>query len=168
MLEKARENALKGGYTNVEFRKGDAEKMPVEDASADWIISNCVINLSPDKPAVFAESYRVLKSGGQLAISDIMVEDLPDSLRKSAALYTSCVAGAIPEATYLQGLRDAGFVDVAVTERIVYDAEQLLGLVEKNFSREEMDALSSLPLPELIQRHVAGKIWSARITARKP
>lgn len=168
MLEKARANARKGNYTNVEFRQGEAESMPVESGSSDWIISNCVINLSPNKPAVFAEAFRVLRSGGQLSVSDIMVEELPETLRRSAALYSSCVSGAIPEGEYLEGLRRAGFVDVHVTERIVYDRDQILMMVEENFTPDEIEGLAKTPLPELIDRHVAGKIWSARVVARKP
>lgn len=162
MIEKARKNALKAGAENVEFRLGEAEHMPLADHEADWIISNCVINLSPNKPAVFREAFRVLRSGGHLSVSDIMVEKLPPTLRESTALYTSCVAGAISEREYLEGLRRAGFEDVQVTERIVYDRDQILGLLKEiEFSLDES-------LVSLVDRSVAGNIWSARVTARKP
>jgi N-acetylglutamate synthase-like GNAT family acetyltransferase/2-polyprenyl-3-methyl-5-hydroxy-6-metoxy-1,4-benzoquinol methylase len=159
MIERARANAEMGGYHNVEFRLGEAESMPIEDATADWIVSNCVINLSPNKPRVFAEAFRVLKPGGSLSISDIMVEDLPSRLRRSASLYTSCVAGAIPESVYLEGLRHAGFEDVRVTERIVYDREQILGFLGGSRVSGDMRPLLD---------KVAGKIWSAKVVARKP
>jgi arsenite methyltransferase len=162
MIEKAQKNAAKAGARNVEFRIGNAEKMPLADQEADWIISNCVINLSPNKPAVFREAFRTLRSGGRVSISDIMVEELPASLRESSALYCACVAGAIPEKEYLDGLRQAGFEDVKVTDRIAYDSDQIREILkEVEFAIDE-------PLAELIERSVAGKIWSSKITARKP
>jgi arsenite methyltransferase len=162
MIEKAQKNAEKAGARNVEFRLGNAEEMPLANQEADWIISNCVINLSPNKPAVFREAFRALRKGGQLSISDIMVEELPVSLRESSALYCACVAGAIPEKEYLEGLRQAGFEDVKVTDRLVYDRDQILEILkEVEFAIDE-------PLAALIERSVAGKIWSSKITARKP
>ncbi|MDD5289463.1 MAG: arsenite methyltransferase [Dehalococcoidales bacterium] len=113
MLETARENAKKGGYKNVEFRLGDIESLPVDDNSVDVIISNCVINLSPDKPAVFKEAYRVLKSGGRLMVSDIvLLKELPASLKESAEAYIGCVAGASKKDEYLKMVKDAGFKSV--------------------------------------------------------
>jgi arsenite methyltransferase len=162
MIEKARKNAEKAGAQNVEFRMGEAEHMPLADQEADWIISNCVINLSPNKPAVFREAFRTLRSGGRLSISDIMVEELPPSLRESSALYCACVAGAISEKEYLYGLRQAGFEDVEVTDRITYDRDQILEILkEVEFAIDE-------PLAALVDRYVTGKIWSAKINARKP
>ncbi|HSE43474.1 MAG TPA: arsenite methyltransferase [Acidobacteriota bacterium] len=167
MIEKARVNARKAGSENVEFRLGEAEHMPVGDNQADWIISNCVINLSPDKPAVFREAFRVLKSGGQLSVSDIMVESLPESLRENASLYTSCVAGAISEQEYLNGLRDAGFVDVKVTDRIFYDHDQVMGLINENELRDQLETLTGDSLDTLVDKYVVNKVWSARVVARK-
>ena len=96
MLEKARENAHKGGYTNVEFRLGEIEHLPVADSHVDVIISNCVINLSPDKPAVFNEAFRVLKPGGRLMVSDIvLLNELPAFIKSSVAAYVGCVSGAM-------------------------------------------------------------------------
>ena len=166
MIQKARENARRAGAANVEFRLGDAESMPVEDGVADWIISNCVINLSPDKPRVFREAYRVLRPGGRLSISDIMVEELPEALRQSAALYSSCVAGAIPEAQYLDGIRQAGFSDVKVTERVMYDRDQMLALLEDTDLTKRIGGLAESP-EALVDRYLVGKIWSAKVTARK-
>jgi arsenite methyltransferase len=93
MIERARQNASEAGVTNVEFRFGDAEKMPVDDASVDWVISNCVINLSPDKPAVFSEIGRILRPGGRISISDIVAQDLPEAVRQSRDAWTGCLAG---------------------------------------------------------------------------
>ncbi len=166
MIEKAKENARRAGVSQVEFRLGEAESMPVEDGTADWVISNCVINLSPDKPRVFREAFRVLKPGGRLSITDIMVEDLPWFLRRSPALYTACVAGAISETQYLNGLRAAGFSDVQVTERIIYDHDQVMSLIPDVLGR--WTRFIRRPLRWLIARSVVGKVWSAKVMARKP
>jgi SAM-dependent methyltransferase len=118
MLQKARDNAVKLGITNVEFRQGDIEALPVEDNSVDVIISNCVINLAPDKAKVFKEAFRVLCPGGRLLVSDmVLIGVLPEEIRESVHSYTGCIAGAIPESEYLQLLREAGFVEVEVLER---------------------------------------------------
>lgn len=115
MLEKAKENAKKGGYINVEFRKGDIEDLPVEDSSIDAIISNCVINLAPDKEKVFKEVYRVLKTGGRLMISDVvLIKPLPEELKNDKELLVGCVSGAILKQDYLDLLEKAGFSDIAI------------------------------------------------------
>jgi SAM-dependent methyltransferase len=115
MVKKAWENAKKGGYRNVEFRLGDIEYLPVIDNSVDVILSNCVINLSPNKPKVFAEAFRVLKPGGKLTLSDVvLLRPLPPVLAGSAAAYLGCVAGASLKNDYLHMLTEAGFADVQV------------------------------------------------------
>ncbi|MBU2592533.1 arsenite methyltransferase [Patescibacteria group bacterium] len=115
MLEKAKENAQKGGYANVEFRKGDIEDLPLENSSIDAIISNCVINLAPDKGKVFREAYRVLKSGGRLMASDVvLVKPLPEELKKDEELLVGCVSGAILKQNYLELLEEAGFTDITI------------------------------------------------------
>ena len=116
MIVKARANAAKGGYGNVEFRQGLIEQLPVDDGSVDVIISNCVINLSPEKPRVFAEALRALKAGGRLAISDVVAgAELPPEVRADLALYTGCMAGASTIGELERMLRDAGFTDIAIT-----------------------------------------------------
>jgi SAM-dependent methyltransferase len=118
MLERARANATKLGYANVEFRFGEIEALPVENASIDVVISNCVLNLVPDKAKAFAETFRVLAPGGHFCVSDIVASGpLPDGIRKAAGLYVGCVAGAIPESDYLATIRSAGFTDVRIAER---------------------------------------------------
>ncbi|MFP5505062.1 MAG: arsenite methyltransferase [Gammaproteobacteria bacterium] len=115
MLAKARGNASKVGYTNVEFRLGEIEHLPLADASVDVIISNCVINLSPDKPQVFREAFRVLRSGGRLAISDVVATaELPDEVRADLALYTGCMAGASQIEELEAMLREAGFTGIRI------------------------------------------------------
>jgi SAM-dependent methyltransferase len=113
MVKKARENCEKLGYNNVEFREGDIDEMPVNEDVADVIVSNCVLNLVPDKPKVMAEIFRVLKPGGHFSISDIvLVGELPDALREDAEMYAGCVAGAIQKSVYLQAIREAGFENI--------------------------------------------------------
>lgn len=167
MIEKARVNAERAGATNVEFRLGQAEELPVENNTVDWIISNCVINLSPDKPRVFRELYRAMRPGGRLSISDIMVEKLPWFLRRSSALYTACVAGAIPEAEYLAGLRNAGFSDVKVTERFVYDHDQVVDLLNETRIFGPFTGLLKPWVKNILDKYIVGKVWSAKITGIK-
>ena len=125
MLNKARRNAKAGGYPNVSFRLGEIEHLPVADASVDVVVSNCVINLSPDKPKVFAETLRVLRPGGRLMISDIvLLKPLPEALRDSVAAYVGCVAGAVLRDDYLAMLGAAGFQEVAVRNEAAW-AENL-------------------------------------------
>lgn len=127
MLERARANAEKGGYGNVEFRQGHIEALPVEDNSVDVIISNCVINLSPDKPQVFREAYRVLKPGGRIFVSDIvLLRPLPGFLRNSMALYAACIAGALSKEDYLAAARSAGFSTVDVLGEAPYSVDNLV------------------------------------------
>jgi len=115
MVKKAWENAKNGGYSNVEFRLGDIEHLPVIDNSVDVILSNCVINLAPNKPKVFSEAFRVLKPGGKLTLSDVvLLRPLPPALASSAAAYLGCVAGASLKSDYLHMLAEAGFADVEV------------------------------------------------------
>jgi len=115
MLEKARDNAKKGGITNVEFRKGDIEDLPIEDNSIDVIISNCVINLAPDKEKVFREAYRVLKTGGRLMVSDVvLVKPLPEELLNNKDLLIGCVSGAILKEDYISLLEQAGFTEITI------------------------------------------------------
>ncbi|NIM00339.1 MAG: methyltransferase domain-containing protein, partial [Acidobacteria bacterium] len=129
MIERARANVAAAGVANVEVRKGLIEDLPVDDQSVDWVISNCVINLSPEKPRVFAEIARVLKPGGRMSISDIVVEDLPEDLRELQSRHASCFAGTIDESSYLEGLRAAGLTDVEVVERLVYERSQVADLL---------------------------------------
>lgn len=117
MIERATVNAKRGGYSNVEFRQGEIESLPVDDNSIDVIISNCVINLAPDKSRVFAEAFRVLKPGGRLMVSDtVMTRPIPEPIRKSVAAYIGCVSGALMKEEYLSMLRAAGFFKAEIVK----------------------------------------------------
>ena len=168
MIEKARANARKAGADNVEFRLGDAETMPVDDESADWIVSNCVINLAPDKKKVFREAYRVLAPGGRLSVSDI-VASIPSPFRTSA-LYASCLSAALPEEDYLDAIRKAGFTEVKVVARHVYDTEQLSALFGEHgwvgaFLRRAASPKSRILRP--LANRVLGRVASIQVSAVK-
>jgi len=128
MLALARKNARKfagrTGLRNTEFRKGTIEELPVKSGEADLIISNCVINLSPDKPAVFREAFRALKPGGRIVVSDIVLNrELPPALKKHAGLYAACIGGALPRRDYLGALKDAGFRKIELLSDRAYRSE---------------------------------------------
>ncbi len=172
MLDRARRNIAESGLTNVEVRKGIIEDLPVESGTVDWVISNCVINLSPEKDRVFAEIARVLKPGGRLLVSDIVVEDLPQLIRNNEALYHGCIGGAINEADYLAGLRNAGLTDTEVRKRFVYDAGQLEYLVGEGLHGSDGGTCCGIGANGTADAHcvaesIAGRIWSAQIYARK-
>jgi arsenite methyltransferase len=121
MLAQARANAIKGGYKNVEFRQGEIEKLPVEDNTIDVIISNCVINLVPNKERAFKEAFRVLKPGGRLMVSDIvLLKKLPASIRESVEAYIGCVSGALMKDKYLDAIKSAGFKDVSIVDESIF------------------------------------------------
>ncbi|MGD1118400.1 MAG: arsenite methyltransferase [Dehalococcoidales bacterium] len=163
MLEKARENARKDNFTNVEFRLGEIEALPVADNTVDVIISNCVINLSTDKPRVFREAYRALKPGGRLMVSDIVLtKELPEDIRNSVEAYVSCVGGAITEAEYLGAIEAAGFTDVRVKDTAAFGTEAL----ETNPTAVSLAESSGLPMDRI--KELAGGILSIKVSAVKP
>lgn len=162
MLDKARANAKKGKYTNVEFRLGEIENLPVADKSVDVIISNCVINLSPDKKRVFEEAYRVLAPNGRLMVSDIvLLKSLPEAIQKSAEAYTSCVAGAEIKDKYLGLMRDAGFKDVKVLSEKNYPLEFIISEPEVN------KVVSGLDMTDEQLNETANSIVSISVSAQK-
>ena len=131
MLERARANAKKGSFDNVEFRSGEIENLPVENDLIDVIISNCVINLSPDKEAVFKEAFRVLKSGGRLMVSDlVLAKDLPKTIKESVEAYVGCLAGAIKKEEYLKLIAMAGFKDIKVVSESSYPVDAMFDNLE--------------------------------------
>ncbi len=158
MLSLARENQRKAGVTNVEFLKGEIEKIPLPNNSVDVIISNCVINLSADKDRVLAEAFRVLKPGGRFAVSDIVVRgEIPTEIRRRVELWAGCIAGALEDREYEAKLERAGFVKVELELTRVYEAAQA------------KDLLAGIGLDaDRIASQVDGKFASAFIRARKP
>jgi SAM-dependent methyltransferase len=158
MLELARRNQREAGVTNVEFLKGTIEAIPLPDASVDVIISNCVINLSSDKDAVLREAFRVLRPGGRLAISDVVVRgDMPSDIRRSLELWVGCIAGALEETEYASRLKAAGFEEVEVEPWRVYQLDDARAFLAD--SGVDVDRVA----PE-----VEGRIVSAFVRARKP
>lgn len=164
MIEAARANARRAGAQNVEFRVGDAEAMPVEDGSCDWIISNCVINLAPDKPRVFAEAFRALKPGGRLMISDIVAHNLPAEVRRSLAAWTSCIGGAPERDEYLQYIRAAGFEKVEIVGELTYDADLIQAMGGACCTEASQGAATAL---RELAPEIAGRVSSVRISAVK-
>jgi len=149
MLEKARENAKKDNCTNIEFRLGEIENLPVADGSVDIIISNCVINLSPDKSSVFSEAFRVLKPGGRIMVSDIVLtKELPDNIRDNVSAYISCISGAIIREDYLSAIEKAGFTDVKVLDEVSFPINYIVSddkaVIIKNDPGLDKDKISDL------------------------
>ena len=158
MLALARENQRKAGVANVEFLKGEIESIPLPDQSVDVIISNCVINLSADKDRVLAEAFRVLKPGGRLAVSDVVVKgDVPAEIRRSVELWIGCIAGALEYEDYRGKLAKAGFEAISLEPTRIYRAED----AREFLAREGIDAAA-------MAAAVDGKFMSAFIRARKP
>lgn len=164
MLDLARINSKKGQYTNVDFVKGDIEQLPLESNIANHVISNCVINLSLNKAEVYKEAYRVLKVGGKLAISDIVLEkELPDFIKNSLEGHIACVSGAEDISQYLQYVKDAGFKDIKIESKSVFPLELMLAdpqvmkiAKEMNFSLDSQEA-----------KDIASSITSISFSAKK-
>lgn len=163
MVDKARANARKGGYENIDFRQGDLENMPVADNYVDVVISNCVINLVPNKRMVFREAFRVLKPGGRLAISDVVLtRELPDFVKNSTRAYIGCLAGAITKQEYLQIIEDVGFSDICVAAESSFPVQSLLC---------ESSGSAAVEMPRISiaqQKEVADSVLSIKVSARKP
>jgi arsenite methyltransferase len=157
MIAKARSNADRLGFNNVEFRFGDIENMPLVENVADVVVSNCVLNLVPDKAKAFAETFRILKPGGHFSVSDIVLEgDLPESLRKSAEMYAGCVSGAIQKSDYLEIIGTAGFANIQVQKDRKITIPQ--------------DILAAYLRPEDIEKYTHSRlgIFSITVYAEKP
>jgi len=158
MLERARSSAQRMNITNVEFRQGLIEDLPVESNTVDVIISNCVINLSPDKSKVFAETFRVLKPGGKLAVSDIVTDGpLPEVVKQSLSAWAGCVAGAVEASEYTGMMEAVGFTNVSVTP-VFFDKETV------DSALDDM----KLDVKEYPREDVYKAVYSAKITAYKP
>ncbi len=164
MVERARANSRKGGYTNIDFRQGDLENMPVADNYVDVVISNCVINLVPNKNRAFKEAFRVLKPGGRLAVSDIvLLKELPDIVLKSDEAYIGCLAGAIMKDEYIDIIGSTGFKDIRVVEESSFPIESLICCDSSG------SAIINVPKISTEQKKdVADSVMSIKVTAVKP
>jgi arsenite methyltransferase len=162
MLDKARSNAAKGKYANVEFRLGEIENLPVADNSVDVIISNCVINLAPNKKRVFEEAFRVLAPNGRIMVSDIvLLKPLPEAVQESVEAYAGCIAGAEMKDKYLDLIRQAGFKDVQVIEEKTYPLEFIVS--EDAFK----GAIDRLDMPKEELKATANSVVSIKVSAVK-
>jgi arsenite methyltransferase len=163
MVERARENAAKGDFGNVDFRLGEIENLPVADGTVDVVVSNCVINLSPDKKRVFEEAYRVLKKGGRLMVSDIvLLKELPAEIKRSVRAYVGCLSGAVLKNQYLRLISDAGFSDVHVVSENTFPIEMMM----KDPTAVAIVKKSDLPKDKL--KNLTRKVLSVRVSATKP
>ncbi len=163
MLEKARENAEKGNYRNIEFRLGEIESLPVADNSVDVVISNCVINLAPDKRRVFTEVFRVLKPGGRLMISDmVLLKELPDFIKKSIEAYIGCLSGAIMRDEYIGTIKAAGFQEVSIIDETSFPIE---GIANDPTAKT---IIENLEIPPEKIKEVANSVISIKVSGVKP
>ena len=163
MIEKAKGNAEEGNYGNVEFRLGEIEKIPADDNSVDVIISNCVINLSPDKKRVFKESLRVLRPSGRLMVSDIvLLQELPDFIMNSIAAYVGCISGAMLKDEYIEAIREAGFHEVRIVDEIPFPIECMVNDPTAKAIIDEM----KLPAEKI--KDTANSVVSIKVHGIKP
>ena len=160
MIERARSSAARLNVQNVEFRQGYLEDLPVEPNTVDVIISNCVINLSPDKAKVFTEAFRVLKPGGRLAVSDIVTDGpLPDAIKKSLSAWAGCVAGAVEAEEYIGMMKSVGFTDISIVP-VYFDKQTVDSAID--------DMKDMIELKTIARDDVYKAVYSAKITAHKP
>ena len=163
MLDKAKGNAEKGEFANVEFRLGEIENLPVADNQVDIVISNCVINLSPTKERVFQEAFRALKPGGRLMVSDIvLLQQLPEEIRNSVAAYTACVAGAETKENYLGAIRKAGFQEIRILDETVFPTQVLAN------DPTAREIVKNLNLSPQKAKELAQSVVSVKVSALKP
>lgn len=167
MIDICQRNLERAKIDNAEVRLGEMEKMPVADNEVDWIISNCVINLSPDKQTVFAEAFRVLKPGGRVMVSDIVTHDLPEEYRDDMNAWVGCIAGAVDEADYIALAERAGFVDVKVVDRMVYN-ETTIGTLANDACGCGPDDACATTMDESALTKYANRVSSIKLSARKP
>ncbi|OGO26066.1 MAG: arsenite S-adenosylmethyltransferase, partial [Chloroflexi bacterium RBG_16_51_16] len=160
MIDKARASAKRLNFSNVEFRQGYLEALPIDDSTVDVILSNCVINLSPEKTKVFNEAYRVLRPGGRLAASDILTNGpLPDAIKRSLSAWAGCVSGAVEADEYIAMMKLAGFKEIEV-KPVYFDKETV------DSALADLDP--QLDLPQIRREDLYQAVFSAKISARKP
>jgi SAM-dependent methyltransferase len=164
MIEKARQNARKGGFVNVEFRLGEIENLPVADNSVDVVISNCVINLASNKDRVFAEAFRAIRPGGRVMVSDLILDkELPDYIKSSVAAYVGCLSGAMLKDDYLGAIKRAGFIDVHIIDEKSFPIDDMLNDETAQALLKEM----KIPI-ERLDSDVQKSVLSVKVSARKP
>lgn len=174
MIERARANVARAGYDNVILLQGEIEKLPLPDSSADWVISNCVINLSPDKPKVFREITRVMRPGGRILVSDIIARDLPQWVLANSDLYAACISGALTEAEYLGAAKAAGLEQVNIVDRLIYDGAMIATLIADQLPVAIADLTQRLgftnddALMDFVIEQLDGKIESVKLSGVAP
>ena len=164
MIDVCKRNLAAAGIKNFEIRMGEMESMPVEDNEVDWIISNCVINLSPEKEKVFAEAYRVLKPGGQMLVADLVTNGLSREIRDNLMAWVGCISGAVEEEEYLGLARTAGFVDIKIVDKMTYTRETLDTLANDACGC----GASERTVDEAVVDAYAGRVASIKLYAKKP
>ena len=163
MIEKARENAQKGNYQNVEFRLGEIENIPAADNSVKVVISNCVINLSPDKSRVFQETFRVLKLGGRLMVSDIvLLKELPEFIRDSITAYVGCISGAMVKDDYIEAIKKAGFREVRIMDETFFPIEYIAN------DPTAKAIINKMNIPSEEIKDIANSVLSIKVQGIKP
>jgi len=163
MIEKARENAQKGNCQNVEFRLGEIENIPAADNSVDVVISNCVINLSPDKSRVFQEAFRVLKLGGRLMVSDIvLLKELPEFIRDSITAYVGCISGAMVKDDYIEAIKKAGFREVRIMDETFFPIEYIAN------DPTAKAIINKMNIPSEEIKDIANSVLSIKVQGIKP
>jgi arsenite methyltransferase len=173
MVGRARDNVERAGLTNVEVMTGVIEALPLTSGCVDWVISNCVINLSPDKAAVFREVHRVMRPGGQMLISDLVAENLPAWVTSHKDLYAACISGAISQSDYLDAARVAGLTDLAVLARQIYGADEVRALVrgELAIALDVLAARFGMSVDQAVEYvglELADRIQSVKVYAMRP
>jgi SAM-dependent methyltransferase len=162
MIERAKENAMKGEYKNVEFRLGEIENLPIADGIVDIIISNCVINLAPNKNKVFKEAFRVLKPGGRIMVSDIVLnKELPDFIKNDLTAYVSCISGAIIKNDYLKIIEQAGFIDIKVLDETSLPIDYIISDGTRDIIKDDLN------LPGSVNKILEKLVLSIKVSALK-
>ena len=163
MIDRARKNAKKGNYTNVEFRLGEIENIPAADNSVDTVISNCVINLAPDKKRVFKEAFRVLRPGGRMMVSDIvLLKELPESIKDSVEAYIGCLTGAIMKDEYLEAIKEAGFMDIRIIDETRFPVE----FMENDPTAKAI--IENFKISDNVIKEIAEAIVSVKVMGQRP
>lgn len=173
MIARAKSNVASAGYDNVTVLLGEIEHLPLTDASIDWVVSNCVINLSPDKPKVFREIARVMRPGGKILVSDIIAHDLPDWVLDNSDLYAACVSGALTETDYLDAAHSAGLEDVRIVDRLIYDGAMIATLIIDQLPvaiedlADRMGFADKGALMDFVIEQLDGKIESVKVAGSR-